>query len=54
MMILLFINDTKEGFFSSNRLGGQGSDDILFVTEEKPLIIEDCKQYITEITDIDA
>ena len=51
-----FINsDTKEGFFSSNRLGGQGSDDIYSLTEEKPLIIEDCKQYITGIiTDVDT
>ncbi|MFV8332851.1 OmpA family protein [Flavobacterium sp. GSP14] len=51
-----FINsDTKEGFFSSNRLGGQGSDDIYSFTEEKPLIIEDCKQYITGIiTDVDT
>jgi hypothetical protein len=32
----------KGGFFSSNRLGGQGSDDIYSFTEEKPLIIEDC------------
>ena len=49
-----FINsDTKEGFFSSNRLGGQGSDDIYSLTEEKPLIIEDCKQYVTGIiTDV--
>jgi outer membrane protein OmpA-like peptidoglycan-associated protein len=51
-----FINsDIKEGFFSSNRLGGKGSDDIYSFTEEKPLIIEDCKQYITGIiTDIDT
>ncbi|MFV8352923.1 OmpA family protein [Flavobacterium sp. XS2P14] len=51
-----FINsDTKEGFFSSNRLGGKGSDDIYSLTEEKPLIIEDCKQYITGIiTDVDT
>ena len=47
--------DTKQGFFASNRLGGEGSDDIYKITEEKPLIIESCKQYITgTITDIDT
>ncbi|UOB16359.1 OmpA family protein [Abyssalbus ytuae] len=44
--------DTKEGFFSSNRPGGQGSDDIYQIVETKPLIIEDCMQFISgTITD---
>jgi outer membrane protein OmpA-like peptidoglycan-associated protein/tetratricopeptide (TPR) repeat protein len=47
--------DTQEGYFSSNRPGGKGSDDIYFITEIKPLIIEDCKQSITGvITDVDT
>ncbi|KAB1155229.1 OmpA family protein [Tenacibaculum aiptasiae] len=48
-------SDTKEGFFASNRLEGKGSDDIYKIVEEKPLVIEDCKQYISGIiTDIDT
>ncbi|MEO1010949.1 MAG: OmpA family protein [Bacteroidota bacterium] len=39
--------DGKHGFFSSNRPGGKGSDDIYSLLENKPLIIEDCKQYIS-------
>lgn len=47
--------DNKEGYFSSNRPSGKGSDDIYSVSERKPLIIEDCKQSITvSITDIDT
>lgn len=34
------------GYFSSNRPDGKGSDDIYSFTETKPLIIEDCKQFI--------
>ena len=37
----------KTGFFASNRPGGKGSDDIYSFTETRPLIIEDCLQYIT-------
>lgn len=36
----------KNGFFSSNRPGGKGSDDIYRFMETKPLLVEDCKQYI--------
>ncbi|MEM9143310.1 MAG: OmpA family protein [Bacteroidota bacterium] len=39
--------DGRSGYFASNRPGGKGSDDIYAFTEEKPLIIEDCKQFIT-------
>ena len=47
--------ETKEGFFSSNRLGGKGKDDIYSIKETKDLIIEDCKQYIKGvITDVDT
>lgn len=38
--------DGKTGYFSSNRPTGKGSDDIYAFTETKPLLIEDCKQYI--------
>ncbi|MFK7049268.1 Photosystem I P700 chlorophyll a apoprotein A2 [Flavobacterium columnare] len=48
-------SNTKEGFFSSNRKGGKGGDDLYSLSEIKPLIVEDCKQYITGIiTDIDT
>lgn len=48
-------SDTKLGYFSSNRLEGKGGDDIYSLLETKPLIIEDCKQFITGIiTDIDT
>ena len=47
--------DTKEGYFSSNRLEGKGSDDIYGLKETKPLIVEDCKQFISGvITDVDT
>lgn len=43
----LWMDDTsKTGYFSSNRPTGKGSDDIYSFTEIKPLIIEDCKQFI--------
>ena len=48
-------SDTKEGYFSSNRAGGKGSDDIYRLKETKDLIIEDCKQFIAGIiTDVDT
>ncbi|MGK4566072.1 OmpA family protein [Flavobacterium sp. 3HN19-14] len=48
-------SDTKEGYFSSNRPGGKGADDIYWLKETKPLIIENCKQFIAGvITDIDT
>ena len=47
--------NTKEGYFSSNREGGKGSDDIYQFKEIKDLIVEDCKQFIAgTITDIDT
>jgi len=36
----------KQGFFSSNRPSGKGSDDIYSFIETKPLVIEDCMQFI--------
>ena len=48
-------SDSKEGYFSSNRLGGKGGDDIYALKEIKPLLIEDCMQFITGIiTDVDT
>lgn len=48
-------SDTKEGYFSSNRAGGKGSDDIYQLKEIKGLLIEDCKQFIAGIiTDVDT
>ncbi|SFD04882.1 OmpA family protein [Algibacter pectinivorans] len=45
----------KSGFVSSNRIKGKGSDDIYSFKEIKPLIIEDCTQYINGIiTDKDT
>ena len=45
----------KTGYVSSNRNKGKGSDDIYSFKEVKPLIIEDCKQYIAGvITDRDT
>ncbi|NHF58265.1 OmpA family protein [Flavobacteriaceae bacterium TP-CH-4] len=38
--------DGKTGYFASNRPEGKGSDDIYSFSETKPLIIEDCKQFI--------
>ena len=42
-------HDGEKGFFSSNRPGGKGSDDIYSFTETKPLLIEDCRQFIAGI-----
>ncbi len=48
-------NTSKSGYVSSNRIEGKGSDDIYSFKELKPLIIEDCKQYIAGvITDKDT
>jgi outer membrane protein OmpA-like peptidoglycan-associated protein/tetratricopeptide (TPR) repeat protein len=38
---------SKNGYFSSNRPSGKGSDDIYKIRQTKPLIIEDCYQFIT-------
>lgn len=47
--------ETKEGYFASNRPGGKGNDDIYELKETKPLVIEDCKQFIEGlITDTDS
>ncbi len=44
-------NDDKTGYFSSNRSGGMGSDDIYAFTKVKNLITE-CKQYLKgQVTD---
>ena len=42
------IPDTKRGFFSSNRPGGKGDDDIYALEELKPLI-SSCNQYVKGI-----
>lgn len=48
-------SDSKLGFFASNRLGGKGNDDIYELKETKPLLIEDCKQFIAGVvTDVDT
>jgi outer membrane protein OmpA-like peptidoglycan-associated protein len=48
-------SDSKEGYFSSDRIGGKGKDDIYSLKETKELIIEDCKQYIAGIiSDVDS
>mgnify|MGYP003676538495 CR=1 FL=1 len=41
--------NSNTGYFSSNRPGGKGSDDIYSFSETKPLIIEDCKQFIAGV-----
>jgi outer membrane protein OmpA-like peptidoglycan-associated protein len=48
-------SETKEGYFSSDRPGGKGKDDIYSLKETKDLIIEDCRQFIAgTITDSDS
>lgn len=48
-------SDLKEGYFSSDRPGGKGKDDIYSLKETKELLIEDCKQFIAGIiTDVDT
>lgn len=48
-------SESKEGYFSSNRPGGKGNDDIYELKETKPLLIEDCSQLIAGIiTDVDT
>lgn len=48
-------SDSQEGYFSSNNLGGKGNDDIYQLKEIKPLLIEDCMQFIAGIiTDVDT
>ena len=48
-------SESKEGYFSSNRPGGKGNDDIYELKETKPLLIEDCAQLIAGIiTDVDT
>ncbi len=38
-------SETREGYFSSNRTGGRGSDDIYYFKEEEPIVIV-CNQYV--------
>ncbi|WP_281322145.1 OmpA family protein [Flavobacterium aestivum] len=48
-------SESKEGYFSSDRPGGKGKDDIYSLKETKDLLVEDCKQYIAGIiTDVDT
>lgn len=48
-------SDTKEGYFSSDRPGGKGKDDIYSLKETKQLNIENCKQFVSGvITDVDS
>ncbi|MFN2262260.1 MAG: OmpA family protein, partial [Psychroflexus sp.] len=42
-----FLMNDKDGYFSSNRPSGKGSDDIYKFQETKDLIIEDCYQLIS-------
>ncbi|OWP78366.1 OmpA family protein [Flavobacterium oreochromis] len=51
-----FVSKDNKLYFSSNgHIGGKGGDDLYSLSEIKPLIIEDCKQYITGIiTDINT
>jgi len=42
----IFDHNKKHGYFSSNREGGVGSDDIYYFTETRPLLF-DCYQEIT-------
>ncbi|RKN78322.1 OmpA family protein [Ulvibacterium marinum] len=42
----IFNEETKEGYFASNRLEGQGADDIYSFLETIPLIL-DCNQQVT-------
>lgn len=48
-------SDSKEGYFSSDRIGGKGRDDIYELKEVKPLVIKDCIQFIKGVIfDIDT
>jgi len=40
---LIFNSDKKNGYFSSNRKGGKGDDDIYSFVEDEPIVFE-CKQ----------
>lgn len=42
---LIFDKTAKSGYFSSNRAGGKGDDDIYYFSEIQPIEFE-CKQYI--------
>ncbi len=42
----VFKEDTRTGYFASNRAGGQGADDIYALIETTPLVL-DCNQEIT-------
>jgi hypothetical protein len=46
-MILLIDTKSRRGFFSSNRDGGQGYDDIYKFLETKTL----CEQELSKVTD---
>jgi len=42
----VFVEETRKGYFASNREGGLGSDDIYSFLETKPLVF-DCLQQVT-------
>ncbi|CAZ94709.1 OmpA family protein [Zobellia galactanivorans] len=44
----IFDEDTREGYFASNRSEGQGADDIYAFLETKPLLI-DCEQAVSGV-----
>ncbi|MDO6519325.1 OmpA family protein [Zobellia uliginosa] len=44
----IFNEDTREGYFASNRSEGQGADDIYAFLETKPLLI-DCEQAVSGV-----
>ncbi|CAM4343878.1 OmpA family protein [Zobellia nedashkovskayae] len=44
----IFNEDTRKGYFASNRAEGRGADDIYAVLETKPLLI-DCEQAISGV-----
>ncbi|MBT2161795.1 OmpA family protein [Zobellia barbeyronii] len=44
----IFNEETRKGYFASNRAEGQGADDIYAVLETKPLLI-DCEQAISGV-----
>lgn len=45
--VVLFPNNSKKGYFSSDREGGKGDDDIYLFEELIPLQFDKCTQFIT-------
>jgi outer membrane protein OmpA-like peptidoglycan-associated protein len=48
---ITFANDKKAGFFSSNRNGGKGDDDIYSFVQKKPLIFKCTQQFSGVVRD---